>query len=324
MVDHIVPSIFASEKMNVYCIIVTYNAEKWIENCITSIYSSTIKVNVTVVDNNSSDGTISIIQTLFPDVYIIKNAQNRGFGQANNQGIEFAYRKGASHFFLLNQDAWVMPSTIAELIRIQEKYKIDILSPIHFNGDGNKFDSGFFDASIIECNNNQFVSDLFLNRQNDYYPVNVVNAAAWMINKEVIENIGGFDPLFFHYGEDYNYCQRLKYHNRIIAITPKSVIFHGRKEYGNAKVYREVETMMFLLLAMANINKKRILFSKETLSMVISCFKKIGRSIISFKFCNVYIIISDMSRVFVSYGRILRSRKANMRLGKNWLSLNNE
>ena len=85
------------EKLNVYCIIVTYNAMKWLDKCLGSLRESTIPIHPVIIDN-SSDETVEYISTNYPEVHIIINDINRGFGQANNQGIEYAYKQGATHF----------------------------------------------------------------------------------------------------------------------------------------------------------------------------------------------------------------------------------
>ena len=130
--------------MKIYCIIVTYNAIKWIDKCLNSVCNSTVKANTVVVDNCSKDDTLSHIRKQYPWVDIIENSENRGFGQANNQGIEYAYKRGATHFFLLNQDAYLFQDALSILAEIQDKYNLDVVSPIHLNGLGTKMDSGFF------------------------------------------------------------------------------------------------------------------------------------------------------------------------------------
>src|SRR5690606_3487544 len=77
----------------------------------------------------------------------------------------------------------------------------------------------------------QFFSDFVLkNPIPPVYEIPFVNAAAWMLSRKCIENIGGFDPLFFHYGEDDNYCQRVLYHGFKIGVLPKVYVIHDREE----------------------------------------------------------------------------------------------
>src|SRR5689334_9997911 len=98
--------------INVYTIVVTHNASKWLNKCFKSLVDSTLPLKIIVIDSGSSDDTCEKIRNGFPEVDLIEVASNMGFGKANNIGIRKAYDAGASHFFLLNQDAWIEPDVI--------------------------------------------------------------------------------------------------------------------------------------------------------------------------------------------------------------------
>ena len=83
----------------VFVVIVTYNGVQWIRKCLQSCQD----YPVVVVDNQSTDATVEIIQNEFPKVHLIEESKNHGFGQANNIGISYALNKGADYVFLLNQ-----------------------------------------------------------------------------------------------------------------------------------------------------------------------------------------------------------------------------
>ena len=170
---------------SVYTIIVTYNAMKWIESCLNALKASILHTEIVIVDNCSSDNTITYIKSNYPEIHIIRNEKNKGFGQANNQGIEYAYSKGATHFFLCNQDLYVKPDTIENLTRIQDKYGLFVVSPLQMNGLFELLDQSFYNAFVK--NNNHFVSDLICQNLSDYYETSYVPAAAWLISKECIE-----------------------------------------------------------------------------------------------------------------------------------------
>jgi len=214
---------------NIFSIIVTYNGQKWIEKCLQSLLQSTYQQNIIVVDNNSIDGTVKIIKNQFPTVELIEQKANLGFGKANNIGINKAISKNADFIFLLNQDAWVMPNTIENLIHVAIKNDdFGILSPIHLNGDGSTIDSNF--NSYLFYNAPDFYSDLFLNKLQENYISTFVNAAAWLITKKCFNTIGGFDPMFNHYGEDNDYINRMLDAGFQLVVVPSSVIFHDRPQ----------------------------------------------------------------------------------------------
>ncbi len=304
-----------SEK--VYCIIVTYNAMRWIDRCLTCVSESSLKPEAVIIDNCSKDGTISHVRESFPWVTIIENKINRGFGQANNQGIEYAYKHGGTHFFLLNQDAYLHRDAIAKMVEVQDKYKLAVVSPIHLNGAGDMMDNGFFLYSVLQENNILFVSDLLLNQQKEYYKVTYVNAAGWMISRKTIEEIGGFDPLFFHYGEDRNYSQRLNYHNKSLAIVPSAFMHHDRIEKGNIKVYNERQYMVSLLREMARVNG----LSKGFPKMILYSICNMLKNLVTFKWNAFYMELSAYFKVLVLANKIRNSKKQNRIIQPNWLNI---
>ena len=104
-----------SEKNNLTIIIVTYNSEAIINNCLTNI--SFDKNEVFIVDNNSSDKTLEIVANNFPSVKIIKNNNNIGFGRANN--IALAQTKN-DFALILNVDAQITQEDIEKTIKAFE------------------------------------------------------------------------------------------------------------------------------------------------------------------------------------------------------------
>jgi GT2 family glycosyltransferase len=213
----------------IYAIIVTYNGETLIKQCLTSLRNSNTSVNIVVVDNASEDSSVNIIESDFPEAILFKSATNSGFGHANNIGIKYAYENYASYILLLNQDAIVEADTIKKLVEAsRQNPEYYIMSPVHMNKSGTGFDRGFMQYALPPfCEN--FFSDMFFSPRGKVYSTTFVNAAAWMIRREAISDIGFFDPLFFHYGEDRDYCNRLLFHNKKIGILSDSIIYHSRE-----------------------------------------------------------------------------------------------
>ena len=214
----------------VFAIVVSYNGMKWFDRCLGSLRDSSVPISTIVVDNASNDGSLAYIENHFPEVHLIKAGSNLGFAKANNIGIRYAIENGADYVFLLNQDAWIETDSIQELLNtFEENEGVGIASPIHLNGTCSALDFGF-----VSYVGSDFVSDAFLQKCEHYYPLSFVNAAAWLVSRECIETVGGFDTLlFYHYGEDGNYCQRVHYHGFKIMLNTKSRICHDREDRRN-------------------------------------------------------------------------------------------
>lgn len=238
-------------------VIVTYNGMLWLPRCLNSIKSN----SVILVDNNSTDGTVDYVLNNFPEINIIEQKKNIGFGQANNIGISKALNSNEDYVFLLNQDAYLKDDCLDKLVQVHKENKgYGILSPIHLNGNGNRLDEKF-SQYVNYIGNRDFYSDFVLNKiKKIVYQVPFVNAAGWLISKECIEKVGGFDPIFFHYGEDDNYCQRLKYHGFKIGVVPEAILLHDRENrsrpisvYGDVLFFKNLESQ--LKRVFADINK---------------------------------------------------------------------
>lgn len=259
-----------------YIIIVTYNGIPWLEQCLDSCSA----YPVIIVDNASTDQTVPFVETNYQDITLLKQTDNLGFGQANNVGIRHALDQGAEHVFLLNQDAYLVDSVLDELLTFQKQNpKYAILSPIHITGDQKKLDKNFSNFMLKE-KTGQFYSDFVLsNSLADVYEVPFVNAAAWLISKKCLDTVGGFDPLFYHYGEDDNYCQRVTYHGFEIGVLPKCYIIHDRANRQRIEIglfseayYKTIETKYKVMCAnilVPNIidekirNLKRVIFKLQ-------------------------------------------------------------
>lgn len=241
------------------CLIVTYNATRnnWIYNCLSSLVNSTYPPEIIVIDNCSTDNTRDIIENEYPQVHLIKNSTNLGFGKANNLGFETALRNGADYFFLLNQDAWVEEDTIEKLLnQLEKNSNYGIVSPIHLNGKGDALDYNFSNyISPQNCKN--LYSDFVLNLVEDkIYESDFVCAAAWMLSKNCLEVVGGFSPTFFHYAEDDNYVHRLKYKGLKIGVLPTARIFHDREQREENVFFKsEASEERRFLLEYSNPNK---------------------------------------------------------------------
>lgn len=101
--------------MKILTIIVSYNFEPWIDRCLGSLKASLQPTDTLVIDNGSSDRTVEILRKNYPEIRLIANHANLGFGKANNIGMQIALKEDYDAVFLLNQDAWIDPKTLGSL-----------------------------------------------------------------------------------------------------------------------------------------------------------------------------------------------------------------
>lgn len=292
----------------IYTIIVTYNGSRWIKKNIQELIDSSIKTNIIIIDNGSVDETQEIIKS-FKEVKFIQSKENLGFGKANNLGIKLALEQGADYVFLLNQDAWIEKSTLSELIKTAELDRsFGVISPIHLNGTGSSLDKLFSHciAPSIQNMDHFYFSDLVMDKVKDFYQVPFVNAAAWLLPIKTIEKVGFFDKLFYHYGEDVNYCQRLTYHDLKIIFVPDAKIFHDREDRYIKTTNGDKDIKRKLKIELANVNepKSEILARFKNLknSFLLSCLKDVIK-LRSFKsnFKLFQFIVKNKKNILDSY-----------------------
>ena len=218
--------------MKVLVIIVSYNFEPWLERCLGSLRHSFYPVDTVVIDNGSTDQTIQRIRKDYPEIRLLPQNKNLGFGRANNIGMQIALAEGYDFVFLLNQDAWIDSNTIGELVELSQSHpQYGILSPVHLTGKGDKPDPGFgYYAQIQQLDQ---LSD------KNILPIPFANAALWMIPVSVLKKVGGFSPLFYHYGEDKDFVNRLTYHDYQVGYSPQVFGNHDRE-------YRPLTHQVFL------------------------------------------------------------------------------
>ena len=293
-------------------IIVTYNGMQWLDKCLASCG----EYPVIVVDNASTDDTVSFIETNYPRVTLFKQTTNLGFGQANNIGISYALSKGAEQVFLLNQDAYLIDDCLEKLIVQQRDYpEYGVLSPIHFNGAGNKLDCKF----ILYLNrykvNEQLMYNYFTNNINNIYPIAFVNAAGWLISRKCIEHVGGFDPLFFHYGEDRNYCQRVLFHKFKIAVVGDAHMQHDREnrvesviEPFSKKYYEEF--VRYAKVEWADVN--RLEFSDKFEAYCKAQFRKAIKQVLYLNISQAKNILVKRKLLLELKVELIRSREENL------------
>lgn len=304
--------------MTAVVIIVTYNAMFYLQKCLDSCQTQ----RVIVVDNNSTDETVPHIKKYYPKVHLLPQNKNLGFGRANNIGIKYALDQGFSDFFLLNQDAYLRAGTIEKLqILLRQNPDFGILSPIHLNGKGNMIDEYFSRYLNISFTPNLF-SDLILKRQlKSIYEVPFINAAGWLVSRNVLLNVGGFDPIFFHYGEDNNYCQRLLYHGFKIGVVPDTFILHDREKRshinirkGSQEYYYKFATRLKTTFANINIDNEY-----ELLQLKIRKRFERFKFFLKFKFKEMRISHQEYKLICKLYPKILNSRRINQKKASNYL-----
>ncbi len=260
--------------MDVSVIIVNYNVKEFLKQVLNSIEkaSQNLVVETIVVDNDSVDGSVEMVERFFPDVLVFPYKENLGFGKANNVGICAAR---GEYLFILNPDTVLQEDSIEKLIEfLQEHPEAGGVGPRIMDPDGTfaRESRRSFPSPFVAFNRVIGLSKLFpksktFGRYNlSYLPIDQVcevdalSGSCMMIRRKTLlqpysedlakdeslsdsrgkvftreqyENGGGgglFDEAFFMYGEDLDWCFRIKKAGWKIFYTPSTQIIHYKGE----------------------------------------------------------------------------------------------
>lgn len=230
--------------MKLSVIIVNYNVRFFLDQCLRSVFKAlkNISSEVFVVDNNSLDGSISMIRKNFPDVKLIRNNENYGFSRANNQAIKKA---GGEYILLLNPDTMVEEFTFEKCIRFMDEHKdAGALGVRLIDGKGRFLPEskrslptpGVAFFKIFGLTRLFSKSKLFgkynlgyLNPE-ETHKVDVLPGAFMFLRMSALDKTGLLDENFFMYGEDIDLSYRLKKAGFSNYYYPGTTIIHYKGE----------------------------------------------------------------------------------------------
>jgi len=215
--------------VDISIIIVNYNTASLVKKCVESLLNQrNIRAEIIVVDNDSKDQSVTLLQAFEPHIMLIANQENKGFGKANNQ----AFRKSRGRYlFMLNPDAMCLSD-------------LDLFHIVQFMDDHPRV--GLAGTSITN-NSGQLMTTVF-----DHYPrekqtsvdfshlpgkIASVLGASMVARRDVFEKINGFDESYFLYAEETDLCLRVRQLGYSIDYCDQVVVQHvgGASEQGNPR-----------------------------------------------------------------------------------------
>jgi len=226
--------------MDVSVIIVNYNTRLLTIDSIRSVtnYVKNVSYEIILVDNASSDGSITAIQQEFPLVKIIANQENIGFGRANNKGISIAQ---GEFVFLLNSDAFLTSDALSDFcafMRKAENKKVAVCgADLHTGGSEKTISYGNF-PSLLDSFSTigfyilyhkfyfKYIASGVVNTDNSIRQVDYINGSNMFIRKSVLNEVGAFDEDFFLYFEETELSYRIKKNGYVSYILPYIKIIH--------------------------------------------------------------------------------------------------
>jgi GT2 family glycosyltransferase len=221
-------------------VIVSYNVKPYLEQALRSIRGALdgIPSEIFVVDNASGDGSASMVRSLFPEVRLIANAANAGFARANNQAMRLA--KGRA-ICLINPDTIAREDTFRVCLRaLDGRPDTGMIGCKVLNPDGTlqsacrrSFPTPWVAFTRVSGLSTLFPRSRWFGRYNLTYldpeavsEVEAVSGSFMFVRREVLDTVGLLDEDFFMYGEDLDWCFRIRRAGWKIVYLPETQIVH--------------------------------------------------------------------------------------------------
>lgn len=289
--------------MELSIIIVNYNTKKLTRQTIDSIINTTqngeaLNYEIIVSDNCSQDGSIEMLKENYRQVMLIENKDNLGFGKANNIAIK---RATGRYILLLNSDTVVIKECLQKCVRYMDAEK-----SIGALGCKVKLENGKLDHACKRGFPTPNASLFYMLKLHKIFPgkkqfggytleylnenqineVDSLTGAFMMVRKEAIDKVGLLDEDFFMYGEDIDWCYRIKEAGFKIIYFPEAEIIHykgGSSKKKRLKTIYEFYRAMYLFYKKHYYNKYNIFITasvyggigfKFLLSVLINLLKK--------------------------------------------------
>src|SRR3989344_18475 len=292
--------------MDISVIIVNYNTKKLLEECLSSVFKFTKEINfeVVVVDNASKDTSVEMLKKKFPQVKLILNKKNIGFGRANNQGIKIAKGK---YLLLLNSDTYLVENSLKKLFDVAESTQnLGVLAPQLLNENRTiQQSAGFFPNLPQIFFWMSFLDDLpggtnlkpFHVNHDTFYKkdqkVDWVTAAAVLIPKSIINKVGAFDDNIFMYGEEVEWCYRIKKAGLQVYFSPSTKVVHisrgSTKKIPEAAFIGEYKGLIYFYLKHKSklaLQIARLLLKMGTLARIV-IFYLLGKKQLAHSYVKV-------------------------------------
>jgi GT2 family glycosyltransferase len=252
-------------------VIVNYNVCNLLRRCLESVYCSTgnFEYAVCVVDNKSTDDSVDMVCSEFPQVHLIANKENAGYPAANNQGLK-ALGVGVSgnrpqprYSLLLNPDTEVPPDAFIKLLDFLDEHPdIGVIGPklIMLNGQLDLACRRAFPTPAVSFYRMIGLSRLFPNsprfarynmtflNEDQMAEVDSVVGAFMMVRSEAINQAGLMDERFWMYGEDLDWAKRMKDAGWKVLYYPGVTVLHVKRASSSQNLRATIEFYRAMLI----------------------------------------------------------------------------
>ena len=215
----------------VTAVILNWNRPQDTLNCLRSLSETAYPaLDIIVVDNGSTDDSVTTLSSTLPDVTLLVNERNLGYAAGNNVGIAHALRGPAAFVLVINNDAVVEQAAVVELVRAAGRQpRAGALVPkiLYASEPDRIWAAGARWARFPPRVKLVGLNAPDLPRFDQPRELAYATGCAWLLSRPALEELGGFDPAYFMYQEDYDFCYRLGVAGYTLHYVPAARVRHA-------------------------------------------------------------------------------------------------
>jgi len=214
-------------------VILNWNGSSLLQTFLPSVLATQYEsLKVVVIDNGSSDNSVSFLQTTYPQVQVVRLPTNEGFANGYNLGLQ---QVDAEYFLLLNSDVEVAATFLqpmADLLAKDTTVAACQLKILSYDKRQEFEYAGAAGGSIDQLGYPFARGRVFDTLETDHgqydkvAPIFLASGAALFIRSSVFREVGGFDPYFFAHQEEIDLCWRIQLAGYQIVACPQAVVWH--------------------------------------------------------------------------------------------------
>ncbi len=210
-------------------IILNTNRKEDTLECLASLTANKYpRIKIVVLDNNSTDGSVSAIQTEYPEVTILPINENKGYAGNNNVGLQYVQQFEPDWIYIVNEDTIFDQDALRQMMAAVADYpEVGIIGPLVYHFDEPTIiqsAGGIFSKSGDSIHISQNEEDR--GQLKTPYSVDWISGCAIAIRKEALKQAGMIDERFFYYWEETEWCYRVKSYGWEILLIPSAKIWH--------------------------------------------------------------------------------------------------
>jgi GT2 family glycosyltransferase/glycosyltransferase involved in cell wall biosynthesis len=276
--------LFMSDLPAVTIVVLNYNGLVHLEDCFSSVTQLDYppdRLELMLVDNASTDGSVEYVQTHYPQVRIVRCPENRGLGAGNNVG---ARETTSPYVVFLNNDMRVLPQFVHGMLQALQSDPLAVCASAKIlNWDGTRFDfagsaSHFAGHAYPVAWEKPFRPDQFTKVEPTLFPC----GGAMLIDRQVFLDVGGFDESYFIYYDDLDLGWRLWLFGYNVVFAPDAIAYHRHR--GTMRSFSDY--------------RKRVLYKRNALYSVLKNYSDeyLGRILPAILLARVDYIVEEAER----------------------------